>query len=101
MDGRTDGQGKNIWPSDYRQAGHKKTINNNIQQHSHNRLPGCPGQPFPPVGQPKVEPWLPNRATKTFAICLKILLSGNQNVLSGNLTLILVARQGNRFLKRM
>ena len=24
MDGRTDGQGKNIWPSDYRQAGHKK-----------------------------------------------------------------------------
>ena len=25
---------------------------------SHNRLPGCPGQPFLPVGQPKAEFWL-------------------------------------------
>ena len=26
LDGRTDGQGKNIWPSDYRQAGHKNHL---------------------------------------------------------------------------
>ena len=33
-------------------------------------MPGCPGQPFLPVGQPKVDPWLPDRATKSFPICL-------------------------------
>ena len=27
-------------------------------------ITGCPGQLYVPVGQPKVDPWLPERATK-------------------------------------
>ena len=46
--------------------------------------PGCP------IGQPKV-----------LLYVFTIILPGNQNVLSGNLKLIVVARKGNRFSKRM
>ena len=48
---------------------------------SHNRLPGCPRQPFLPVGQPKVDPWLPDRATESFAICIYIYVVGQPNCL--------------------
>ena len=43
---------------------------------SHNRLPGCPGQPFHFVGQPKLHSWLPDRATKSVVICLHIFPVG-------------------------
>ena len=39
---------------------------------SHNWLRGCSGQPFLPVGEPKVNPWVPDRATKAFATCVYI-----------------------------
>ena len=50
---------------------------------SHNRLPGCPGQPFLPVGQPKIDPWLPDRATRSFTICLYIYVVGQPKCLVG------------------
>ena len=50
---------------------------------SHNRLPGCRGQPFGPVGQPKVDPWLPDRATKGFALCLYVYDVGQPKWLVG------------------
>ena len=39
-------------------------------------ITGCPGQPFVPVRQPKVDPWLPDRATKRYVICLYIYVVG-------------------------
>ena len=39
-------------------------------------ITGCPGQPFLPIGQPKVHPWLPDRATISFAIYLYIYVVG-------------------------
>ena len=33
-------------------------------------ITGCPGQPFRLVGQPKIDPWLPCRPTKSFVIYL-------------------------------
>ena len=50
---------------------------------SHNRLPGCPGQPFLSVGQPKADPWLPDRATKSSTICLYIYVVGQPQCLVG------------------
>ena len=50
---------------------------------SHNRLPGCPRQPFLPVGQPKVDPLLLDRATKSFVICLCIYIVGQPKCLVG------------------
>ena len=46
-------------------------------------ITGCPGQPILPVGQPKVDPWLPDRATKSFAICLLIYVVGQPKCLFG------------------
>ena len=56
-------------------------------------ITGCPGQPFVPVGQPKVDP--------CFLYVFTIVLSDNQTTLSSNLSSIVVVRQGNRFSKRM
>ena len=46
-------------------------------------ITGCPGQPFLPVGQPKVDPWLPHRTTKNFAICLYNYVVGQLKSLVG------------------
>ena len=44
---------------------------------SHNRW-----RPFLPVGQPKVHPWLPDRATKMFTICLYSYVVGQPKCLA-------------------
>ena len=54
-----------------------------IYRVSHNRLPGCPGQPFLPVGQPKVDPWLPDKATNRFTICIYVYVVGQPKCLVG------------------
>ena len=64
---------------------------------SHNRLLDCPGQPFPPVGQAKVDPWLPDRVTKRFVICLYIYVIGQPKYLVGQPQF----ESGNPFSKRM
>ena len=46
-------------------------------------ITGCPGQPFLPVGQPKVDSWLPDRATKSFARCIYIYVVGQPECLVG------------------
>ena len=46
-------------------------------------MTGCPGQPFFAVGQPKVDPRLPDRATKRFAICPCIYADGQPKCIVG------------------
>ena len=46
-------------------------------------ITGCPGQPFLPAGQTKVNPWLPDRATKSFAIFLYNYVVGQPKYLVG------------------
>ena len=43
----------------------------------------CPGQPFVPVGQPKVDPWLPDRATKIVDLRLCNYDVGQPNLIAG------------------
>ena len=50
---------------------------------------GCPVQPLLLVGQPKVEPWLPDKTTTALVTCLFISDVGQPKFLVGNLKKIL------------